>query len=307
MREVRPMRPMGPLCGAALLALSLGLAAPQQAVAAAPLQQTPVTIACQDVTLARCLKAIHDQYKVEIHYPKSEAGKLLAVSFDNRPLDRLLNDLADQVGLANYVVSYEEEARAVYLRQIGSGEDLASTAVDAPAPPAATAEGTDGRPGQTAALQPPADAQPSSLRDDDEVLPPDAPGKRGMTLGELRAWEARAVVAPGDMEVIPPSEPGQPGVTRSQFLAAEEQNRPAVDPRDMEVIPPAEPGAKGKTLRQVQLEEARSQLDRPAVESMEVIPPDTPGGQGLTLEQFQARERQEGTSGPVLPPDSPAI
>jgi hypothetical protein len=98
---------------------------------------------------------------------------------------------------------------------------------------------------------------------------------------------------PLDKEVIPPDEPGGKGVTLRELQNAEsrEAEKKADDSLDMEVIPPDEPGGKGVTLRELQnaeLREAEKKADDPL--DMEVIPPDQPGGKGVTLQELQAAE-----------------
>ena len=73
---------------------------------------------------------------------------------------------------------------------------------------------------------------------DQEVIPPQEPGGRGITLRELEEINKRqAHIDPLDVEVIPPKSPGERGITLREF---EEINKSQAntDPRDLEVIPP---------------------------------------------------------------------
>ena len=73
---------------------------------------------------------------------------------------------------------------------------------------------------------------------DQEVIPPQEPGGRGITLRELEEMNKRqANIDPRDLEVIPPQEPGGRGITVREL---EEMNKRQAntDRRDLKLIPP---------------------------------------------------------------------
>jgi hypothetical protein len=77
--------------------------------------------------------------------------------------------------------------------------------------------------------------------------------------GEIHSVEKR--VRPEDLEVIPPEEPGGRGVTQGELEdMIEKQKNQKISPEDLEVIPPEEPGGRGVT--QGELEQIISEQDR---------------------------------------------
>jgi hypothetical protein len=141
---------------------------------------------------------------------------------------------------------------------------------------------------------------------DMEVLPPDQPGGKGVTLRELQNAESRdeekEADDPLDMEVIPPDQPGGKGVTLRELQNAEsrDEEKNTDDPLDMEVIPPDQPGGKGVTLRELQTAESGSEEN---LNNIEVIPPEKPGERGISqreIEQIRTRQKSK-----ELKPKSP--
>lgn len=72
---------------------------------------------------------------------------------------------------------------------------------------------------------------------------------------ESAAGDSSSDIDPLDMEVIPPDNPGEKGVTVRDLQEQSSQPQEQVDPLDIEVIPPDKPGGKGITARE--LEEAQ--------------------------------------------------
>jgi ribosomal protein L13E len=131
-----------------------------------------------------------------------------------------------------------------------------------------------------------------------EVAPPDVPGGRGLTVGDLKAAaivsEAARPVDP-DLEVVaPPDRPGGRALTVGDIKAAaalSEAARPA-DP-DLEVVlPPEGPDKRALTVGDIKAAAALSAAARPVDPDLEeVAPPDVPGGRGMTLGEFKAKAR----------------
>lgn len=93
---------------------------------------------------------------------------------------------------------------------------------------------------------------PARLLLDEEVLPPAAPGEKGMTRRELEQLKAaQPQIDPLDEEVIPPAAPGEKGITRRELENIQKQQA-EIDPMDQEVVPPSGPGEKGMTLRELE-------------------------------------------------------
>lgn len=99
---------------------------------------------------------------------------------------------------------------------------------------------------------------PATLLIDDVVLPPAAPGEKGVTRGELEKMKAaQPQIDPLDEEVIPPGAPGEKGITRRELENLQKQQA-EIDPMDQEVVPPSGPGEKGMTLRELERSKALS-------------------------------------------------
>jgi hypothetical protein len=99
---------------------------------------------------------------------------------------------------------------------------------------------------------------PAALLLDEEVVPPSAPGEKGLTRRDLENLKAaQPKIDPMDEEVIPPAAPGGKRITRRELENMQKQ-QPAVDPMDEEVVPPSGPGEKGMTLRELERLKAMS-------------------------------------------------
>ncbi len=74
-----------------------------------------------------------------------------------------------------------------------------------------------------------------------EVIPPEEPGGRGVTQGELEniiAGQTNQKIRPEDMEVIPPEEPGGHGVTQGELEKIIREGNRSVERDDSELVPP---------------------------------------------------------------------
>jgi hypothetical protein len=60
-----------------------------------------------------------------------------------------------------------------------------------------------------------------------EVLPPNKPGEKGVTMAEMAATQEQRKdlnINWNEMEVLPPSKPGEPGITLSEVQKHSDQN-----------------------------------------------------------------------------------
>jgi hypothetical protein len=110
-----------------------------------------------------------------------------------------------------------------------------------------------------------------------EILPQPHPGRAEPQ--EALLGQAKAGV---DEEVVPPETPGGRGLTEAEVKAKAAAVKP-IDPEFVEVIPPGTPGGRGLTMAEVQA--AGKPIDP---ERIEEIPPGQPGGRGLTAAEINA-------------------
>jgi hypothetical protein len=87
---------------------------------------------------------------------------------------------------------------------------------------------------------------------DEEILPPSAPGEKGITRRDLEKMKAQEpTINPLDEEVLPPGNPGEKGITRRDMENFQKQPQTAMDPMDEEVLPGLG-GEKGITRREIE-------------------------------------------------------
>jgi hypothetical protein len=87
---------------------------------------------------------------------------------------------------------------------------------------------------------------------DMEVIPPDQPGGKGVTLREVKSAKARGKEDLDDnFEVLPPDQPGGKGVTLGELQAAKSRSKENLDD-NFEVLPPEKPGEKGISQREIE-------------------------------------------------------
>jgi hypothetical protein len=129
----------------------------------------------------------------------------------------------------------------------------------------------------------------------DTVAPGDYPNQMELEKADETIQEQKNAEDPLDMEVIPPDQPDGKGVTLRELQIEESYNEEKTeDPLDMEVLPPDQPDGKGVTLRELQNAESRDEenLDN----NFEVIPPEEPGEKGVSqreIEQIQSRQKSK--------------
>jgi hypothetical protein len=119
----------------------------------------------------------------------------------------------------------------------------------------------------------------------------DYPNKMVLEKANQTILEKKKAADPLDMEVIPPDQPGGKGVTLRELQAAKSRGKKDLDD-NFEVLPPEEPGGKGVTLRELQAAKSRSKenLDN----DLEVLPPEKPGEKGISqseIEQIRSRHK----------------
>jgi hypothetical protein len=76
-------------------------------------------------------------------------------------------------------------------------------------------------------------------------------------------------VDPRDIELVPPENPGEKGLTLRE-LEAMKAGKPRIDPMDIELVPPENPGEKGVTLRDIEQKKSAEKGNVP--ENTEIVP-----------------------------------
>ncbi|MEF3696974.1 hypothetical protein [Desulfolutivibrio sp.] len=239
-----------------------------------------VTIDAKAMRLADILTKIHEQTGFTVVIDEKFLDTPLTLRLSRIDAEAAVRRLAQKLSLNNYALMLDAPGKTITLRPVG-------------APPQAKKPGQADGGSQPAELtgeealakRPAAPVDPM----DEEIIPPDGNGGKGMTRREFEAARAAANqnIDPMDMEVIPPDEEGGKGMTRREYEAAVAAANQNVDPLDMEVIPPDEGSGKGMTRREFEAAVAAANQNADPLDE-EVMPPDQDGGKGMTKRELEA-------------------
>jgi hypothetical protein len=210
------------LCGMAILYL---VALPCFGVAIGSTEPV-VSITSTNEPLKNVLDEISKATGYKIEITKGWEHKPITVNIQDLPLDKSLRKVIRALGRQSNIIVTCENTRTIKIKIFDTTKGASSTTknknyAQLQAKQAEAVLNMEEPP--TGQEQVSTDDSGSEIDPlDIEVIPPDYPGEKGITVRELKEFESnQEKIDPLDLEVLPPDNPGEKGITARELKAME--------------------------------------------------------------------------------------